>query len=128
MSKCKHLKTVEHTDKDTEAHVVICKKCLKVTHVCFTPLYDDIEKGLEEMRKWGVFYSKEGVQLLAQGAAVQENMEETLKKMRQAMLMARINKNQMLEGVAQFLEENDQPVAAKVVRSLKLEVAVEPKS
>jgi len=120
---CKHENIASIKDNDTRAHIAVCLDCRTISHVCFSPNYDHIEKDLEKVRGWGVAFSKQAKGAAA-GAAIQQDMEKVLRNFREAMLMSRINKDMMLEAVAKHLEESDEKDAATFVRNLKLEVAV----
>ncbi len=121
---CNHTNAVEADHKDSGSHVVVCPDCRVITHVCFKPLYDHIEKNLETIRTWGVAVSKMGDRRASDSIAIQREMEAVLKNLREAVLMSRTNKNEFLEQVALVFEERGQRDTAAAVRDLKLEVSI----
>lgn len=124
MSDCKHPDVVSATDSDTGTHLGVCTACYAVTHICLNPLYDRIEQDLEEVRRWGVHYAKSSAKL-SDGAVLSGQVEDVLTNIRRAMLDTRANKNLIVEAVAKRLEEWNKKDTAEMVRTLKLEVAVE---
>jgi len=123
VEKCQHTNARSSEDGDTGTHIVYCLDCNQITHACFKPLYDEIEKNLEEVRVWGVYHSK-GYQRPSESAAAQRKMEEILTNLRTAMLMARIDKNIFVERIAKIFEERGEASVAASIRDLKLEVAI----
>lgn len=121
---CKHTNAVETDNKDAGVHVVFCPDCKTMTHVCVKPLFDHIEKNLETVRSWGVAVSKSGNLRASDSIAIQREMEAVIKNLREAVSMARINKNEFLEQVAAVFEERGQRDTAAAVRDLKLEVSI----
>ena len=87
-------------------------------------LFDHIEKNLETVRSWGVAVSKSGNLRASDSIAIQREMEAVIKNLREAVSMARINKNEFLEQVAAVFEERGQRDTAAAVRDLKLEVSI----
>lgn len=120
---CKHTNARQSEDQDTGAHIGFCPDCGQITHACFKPLYDRIEKDLEFVREWGVYHSK-GYERPSDSAAAQRRMEDILKNLREAMLMARIEKNVFVERIAKIFELRGETSVAASIRDLKLEVAV----
>lgn len=120
---CKHPDCRSTADGDTGVHIAVCTACFKVTHICFSPLPDDVERSLDEVRKWGVFHAKTSSRRPSESAAAQQGMEEVISALRVAALQSRIDKNTMVEAVAKTLDEKF-PKAAELVRTLKLEPVV----
>lgn len=121
--KCQHSNARQSEDQDTGAHIGFCPDCGQITHACFKPLYDQIEKNLESVREWGVYHSK-GFQRASDSAAAQRKVEDVLTNLREAMLMARIEKNVFVERIAKVFEERGETSVAASIRDLKLEVAI----
>lgn len=120
---CQHKNVKSEENDDTGAHIVFCLDCQVVSHVCFKPLQDRIERDLEEVRGWGVYYSK-GYQRPSEAAGAQRKMEEILANLREAMLMARITKNEIIERLAGFFDQRGDAATAALVRDFKAELAV----
>lgn len=120
---CKHSNARQSEDADTGAHIAFCPDCGAITHACFQPLYDQVERQLEEVRTWGVYHSK-GYNRPSESAAAQRRVEEVLINLREAMLMARIEKNVFVERIAKVFEERGEASVAAAIRDLKLEVAI----
>lgn len=120
---CKHSNAHSSENQDSGAHIAYCPDCRTITHVCFKPLEDQIERQLEEIRGWGVHYSK-GHARPSDAAAVQRRMEEILAHLREAMLMARITKNEIVERLARLFEARGEGSVAAAIRDFKLEVAI----
>ena len=123
MSDCKHPKAFEVTDKNLNIHITVCPDCKLLRHVCFDPLTDDSEKALEQVKVWAQHYAKAAPRV-SDGALIAQKSQKVIDELNRAMLHARIQKNDVLETVAQLLEERNQKEAAQIVRNLKLEVAV----
>lgn len=121
---CQHTNAVSSDHADSGAHIVYCPDCRGITHACFKPLYDHIEKNLESVRAWGVAVSKAVGTRASDSAAIQREVESVLVNLREAMLMARIEKNEFLERIAQVFEGRGQREVAASVRDLKLEIAI----
>lgn len=121
--ECKHSDCRSSEDRDTGAHITVCMGCGLIRHVCFTPLDDEIEKGLEKAREWGVAFSKQA-RSPSMGAMVQKEMEKILSTFRTGLMQSRIDKKTVVETVAAFLDGQNQPEAAAMVRTLKLEPVV----
>lgn len=121
---CKHPDTQSTQNADLGIHVTICKACFGVTHVCLNPLHDDVEKDLEKVREWGVFYAKAVGNMTAKSAVIMQDMERAIRNFRTAMFQARADKNTTVEGIAKFLEEMDRADAASIVRTLKANVSI----
>jgi hypothetical protein len=125
MTDCKHADVQSTADGDSGAHIIVCTACHAITHLCLNPLYDRVEQDLEEVRRWGVHYAKAS-EKLSDGAILSKKVEGVLANLRAAMMESRSEKNMRVEAVAKWLEAREMPDAAKAVRALKLEVAVEP--
>ena len=121
---CKHTNAVQADHADSGAHIGFCPDCRQLSHVCFKPLYDHIEKGLEKIRVWGVHYSKADGRRASESVAVQREVESILAELREAMLMARATKNAVLEEIAGIFERRGQQAVGAEVRDLKLEVSL----
>ena len=121
---CKHSNAVSTAHGDSGAHVVVCKDCGAVTHVCLTPLYDEIEKQLEVIRSWGVYYSKDSSVKSADAAMKQREMEDIITNLRTAAMQGRTVKNTFLEQMAVRLEGAGQDKAAQYLRDIKSEVTI----
>lgn len=123
MADCKHQNTKNSEDADSGAHIVYCSDCGAITHACFKPLYDEIEKQMEEVRTWGVNFAK-GHSAMSAQAAASRRVETVLGNLRLAMLMARITKNEIVEALAKQFEAQHEPSVAAAIRDFKLEVAI----
>jgi hypothetical protein len=120
---CKHSDTHSVDDQNSGAHIVSCIVCRALVHVCFKPLEDQIEKQMEEVRVWGVYYSK-GFQRPSEAAAAMRGMEDVLINLRKAMLMARISKNEIVERLARQFEARGEAAVAASIRDFKAEVSI----
>lgn len=120
---CKHSNAHSSEDQDSGAHIAYCPDCRTITHVCFKPLEDQIERQLDDVRGWGVYYSK-GHQRPSDAAAAQRKVEEILVNLREAMLMSRITKNEIVERLAKIFEARGESTVAAAIRDFKLEVAI----
>jgi hypothetical protein len=120
---CKHTEAQSAEDHDSGAHIVYCPACRALTHVCFKPLEDQIERQLEDVRGWGVYFSK-GYQRPSEAAAAQRKVEDVLVNLREAMLMARITKNEIVERLARLFEARGEAAVAASIRDFKAEVAI----
>jgi len=123
MTECAHKDARSTADLDTGVHAVVCTACFAITHVCLSPLPDDIEQDLEKVREWGVTHAKTAARSW-ENASKQQEMERILAGMRNAMFMAKISKNTTLEAVAKVLAGAGHTDAASLVRNLKLETNV----
>lgn len=121
---CQHTNATDSDHKDSGAHIVYCPDCKTITHVCFKPIYDHVEKAFEMVRTWGVAFSKMGDRRASDASAIQREMESMLTNLREAVLMARVNKNEFIEQVAAIFEERGQRDTAAAVRDLKMEVSI----
>jgi hypothetical protein len=121
---CQHTNATDSDHKDSGAHIVYCPDCKSITHVCFKPIYDHVEKAFEVVRTWGVAFSKMGERRASDAAAIQREMEALLVNLREAVLMARVNKNEFIEQVATLFEERGQRDVAASIRDLKMEVSI----
>lgn len=124
MAACQHTNATDSDHKDSGAHIVYCPDCKTITHVCFKPIYDHVEKAFELVRSWGVAFSKMGDRRASDAAAIQREMETMLTNLREAVLMARVNKNEFLEQVATIFEGRGQRDVAASIRDLKMEVSI----
>lgn len=120
---CKHKDSRSTDHADTGAHVVVCVECHAVTHICFAPLPEEVEKSLEEVRKWGVFHAK-GAKTPAVQSGLMDQMEALIGDLRRVCLQSRIDKNKYVEAAAKFLSDLGNETAADQVRKLKLETTV----
>ncbi len=121
---CQHTNATDSDHRDSGAHIVYCPDCKTITHVCFKPIYDHVEKAFELLRTWGVAFSKMGDRRASDALAIQREMETTITNLREAVLMARVNKNEFLEQVATLFEERGQRDVAAQMRDLKMEVSI----
>jgi hypothetical protein len=120
---CKHPNVTQQTRKDLGLHVIWCDECKAITHACFEPLPDEIEKGMEEVRRWGQHYAKSALRV-SDGAVIAQKNEKVITDLRTAMMQHRMVKNEALEVVAELLDEKGMSEAAMVARSLKLEISL----
>lgn len=123
MENCQHQNAFETTRKDLGLHVAVCPSCRFVSHACFEPLPDNIEQGMEEIRRWSQHYAKSAPRV-SDGAVIAQKNEKIIVDLRTAMLQHRMSKNEALEAVAVALDAKGMSDAAMVARSLKLEVSV----
>jgi hypothetical protein len=120
---CKHKDSRSTDDADTGTHIIVCTECHAVTHICFSPLPEDVEKALEEVRVWGVHYAK-AAKSPSMGSTLSDKMEAVIGDLRRTCLQARIEKNKVVEAAAKFLSDLGNETAADQVRKLKLEKTV----
>jgi hypothetical protein len=124
MAACTHTNAHSSDHADSGAHVVYCPDCRQITHACFKPLWDQVEKNLEEIRTWGVYFSKADGRRASESAAIQRTVEAVLTNLREAMLMSRIDKNEIIERIAKAFEGRGQKDVAASIRDLKLEMSI----
>lgn len=124
MGACQHKNGQSSDHADSGAHVIYCPDCKTVTHACFKPLWDQVERDLEKIRLWGVNFSKADGRRASESASIQREVEAVIANLREAMLMARIDKNELLERVASVFEGRGQKDVAASIRDLKLEMSL----
>lgn len=120
---CVHANAFETTRKDLGLHVAVCPECRDIRHACFEPLPDQIEQGMEEVRRWSQHYAK-SANRVSDGAVIAQKNEQVMNELRKAMIQHRMSKNEALEIVALAFDEKGMADAAIVARSLKLEVSI----
>lgn len=127
MTDCAHPEVRSTRNEDIGCHVTICVSCGLVKHVCFDMLPEEVEKAMEDVRTWGVVYSK-SAKRLADQAMLQDQMERSIKVLRIAPIHSKMTKNETLEAAAKELDARQMGDAAKFLRNLKLELTVAPAS